>query len=73
MKEYHLKSISFLFLAFVSVLLVLNFGCNSGNSSKNENLTKEELRKKLDKKESSVIAASETLTHFVLEKKSTFS
>lgn len=68
MKGYHLKQRFSLFLAFVSALLILGTGCNSGNNSKNEKLSKEALRKKLDKKESPVIEASETLKHFVLEK-----
>jgi mono/diheme cytochrome c family protein/glucose/arabinose dehydrogenase len=68
MKGYHLKQHSALFLAFVSAMLIAGAGCNSGNNSKNEKLAKEALRKKLDKKESPVIAASETLKHFVLEK-----
>src|SRR6185437_7258461 len=58
----------FLFLAFISALLIAGTGCDSQNDSKKENLTQEELRKKLDKKESPVIEASETLKHFVLEK-----
>jgi len=68
MKGYYLKQRFSLFLAFVSALLILGTGCNSGNNSKNEKLSKEALRKKLDKTESPVIAASETLKHFVLEK-----
>ena len=57
MKGYYLKQYFSLFLAFVSALLILGTGCNSGNNSKNEKLPKEELRKKLDKKESPVIVA----------------
>ena len=68
MKKYQLKPHISFFLVFVSALFILGTGCNSGNNSKNEKLSKEELRKKLDKKESRVIEASETLKHFVLEK-----
>ncbi len=68
MKEYQLKSRFCFFLAIVSALLILSAGCNSGSNSKDEKLSKEDLRKKLDKQESPVIKASETLKHFVLEK-----
>ena len=68
MNGYHLKQHLFLFLAFISALLIAGTGCDSQNDSKRENLTQEELRKKLDEKESPVIEASETLKHFVLEK-----
>ncbi|HET7115448.1 MAG TPA: c-type cytochrome [Hanamia sp.] len=59
-----MKQNCFLFSALLSAVLILGTGCQT----ENKKLTKEELRKKLDKKESPVIEASETLKHFVLEK-----
>jgi hypothetical protein len=64
MKGYLLKSNRLLFPAILFAVCILITGCQQGN----DKLSKEELRKQLDKKESPVIAPSETLKHFVLEK-----
>lgn len=64
LKSNRLKSNRSSFLITIFSALLFGIGCQQGNKQ----LTKEELRKKLDKKESPVLAPSETLTHFVLEK-----
>src|SRR5690242_8486584 len=64
MKGYLLKSNHFLFSGIIFSALMLVTGCQQGN----EKLSKEELRKQLDKKESPVLSPSESLQHFVLEK-----
>ncbi len=64
MKGYLLKPNRPLFPAILFAACILIAGCQQGN----DRLSKEELRKQLDKKESPVIAPSETLNHFVLEK-----
>ncbi|RNI33502.1 dehydrogenase [Hanamia caeni] len=63
-KSNRLKSNRSSFLITIFSALLFGTGCQQGNKQ----LTKEELRKKLDKKESPVLAPSETLKHFVLEK-----
>jgi mono/diheme cytochrome c family protein/glucose/arabinose dehydrogenase len=64
MKGYLLKSNRLLFPAILFAACILITGCQQSDKK----LSKEELRKKLDQKESPVIAPSETLNHFVLEK-----
>jgi glucose/arabinose dehydrogenase len=64
MKGYLLKSNRLLFSGIFFSAFIFVTGCQQGNKK----LSKEELRKQLDKKESPVLAPSETLNHFVLEK-----
>ncbi|MEO8721788.1 MAG: dehydrogenase, partial [Ginsengibacter sp.] len=68
MKVYYSKKNFFLFFGIIAAFAIIWTACNTVNNTENKKFTKEELRKKLDKTGSPVLAPSETLKHFILEK-----
>lgn len=63
----NLKKNIFFFWILLLVTVSLNNGCNSNNTT-NKNLSKEELRNKIDTEKSPVLTPAESLQHFELEK-----